>query len=282
MKSLMKSRYIKITAVLVIVVAMALYLVLDLVKIDYGKIARKVQEEANRTPQGVTLEADSHESGGYILMVKSGGYVVEDRDGDTLYKTDCISPWLPNKEGCIVEGLEDGRQRVFNFYTGETEYITEAGEEISKISKDLTEPAWIIEGYRDSGTRPKQFSNNAWERMDLNEFFYLLDENYQVAGEGYLFSYMEAAGEYVYGSRFENVDYSSKKKLDDKGFWGCDAQCVMNTKGEILYEGDAETSISIDSDMKAVMVFSEEPVGWTYIGLEGKDKGRVLKEEWQR
>lgn len=282
MKDLIKSRYIKMTAALILAVTIGLYMIFAVIKIDYGKISRKVREEANRTPQGVTLEVDHHEDGGYILMVKSGGYVVEDQEGEILYRTDCISPWLPDKEGCIVEGLEDGRQRVFNFYTGETEYVTGEKEEISKKSKDLTEPAWIIEGYRDSGTRPKQFSNKALERMDLNKFFYLLDENYQVAGDGYLFSYMEAAGEYVYGARFENVDYSSREKLDNKGFWGCDAQCVMNAKGEILYEGETEASISVDSDMKAVMVFSEEPTGWTYIGLEGKDKGRILKEEWQR
>lgn len=285
MKTLIKSRYIRITAVALAAVAIGAYLLLLLIDVDTAKIKSKADSRSKPPTHMYSVYEEEHVSGKYTLRGNgSKGYRIEDKEGNLLYETKNLDPWFPAEEGLLVETLEDGRSRVVDLYTGQAKYVTEPGEEISKRTKELTEPGWIIYGSFEDGRKAKPSGDNMWEVIGMKDYYYLRDKDFEVAGDGYLFSDLYPSGAYLYGSRLHDIDYMSKekmKKLKKDAIWWCDIELVMNAKGEVLYEEHEGRNIMVDGDMKAVMVASSEPIGWIYIGLEGEDKGKVIKEEWQ-
>lgn len=285
MKTLIKSRYIKITAAILAVIAIGAYLLLSAFDIDPAKIKSKADSKSKPPTHMYSVYEEEHVSGKYTLSGNgSKGYRIEDKKGKLLYETKCLDPWFPKEEGFLVETLEDGRSRVIDLYTGKTKYVTESGEEISKRTKDLTEPGWIIYGNLEDGRKAKPVSDNMWDMVGMKDYYYLRNQDFEVAGDGYLFSDLYPSGTYLCGYRLHDIDYMSREKmnkLEDGEFWGCDIQLVMNTKGEVLYEEHKGRNLSIYEELKAVRVTMENPAGWIYIGLEGENKGKVIKEEWQ-
>lgn len=285
MKELIKSRYFKITATALAVIAMGAYLLMSVLDVDPARIKEKSDSKSKPPTHMYSVYKDEHISGKYTLSGNgSKGYRVEDKEGKLLYETKCMDPWFPKEEGLLVETLKDGRSRVIDLYTGKPVYVTEPGEEISKRTKNLTEPGWIIYGTLEDGRKAEAVSDNVWDMIGMKDYYYFRNQDFEVAGDGYLFSDLDSSGTYLYGYRRHNIDYMSKEKmesLEDGEFWGCDIELVMNTKGEVLYEEHEERSIIVDEELKAVMVESNNPKGWVYIGLEGENKGKVIKEEWQ-
>ena len=172
-----------------------------------------------------TKETVYAERGNYVIVEQNDVYTIKTAEGEVLYTAKGLYPEFTEKEGYIIDTTSPGKSGIVNFLTGEVVY--EPGENDSIISNVLG--YWIVETEISDG--------GAWSSV----YYYLLDENFEIAMDGKMFDDWSSTDKYIYGQMLVNEDYYTKEELSKYEVFGPSPDskhCVINKNGEIVYETD--------------------------------------------
>ena len=246
LREALSSKYIK-TAVLFIAILTAL------VCIGSNSLGVSIQKEVSKDKI-----VDSH--GEYVLVEKNRQCTVQTKDGEIVYTAIDRNPYFASKVGHIVDETSEEKKGVINFLTGETVYVPKGDDTIAMNKAGF----WIIE----TTIKKSEISGvNAW---------YVLDENFEIALEGAMFTAIDGTEKYIYGQMLVNENYYNKEDLAKYETFGPGAEiknCVIDKNGKIVYTSD-EAIYSMDGDR--IKVASEKTARYIYIDIftgETEDAG---------
>ena len=241
-----ESKYIKITISLVIVLIAVFFVMGNSLEIN-------LQKEASK-------EKIFGEKGEYLIVGKDHQITVQTKDGEVVYTAIGSSPYFAEKEGYIVDKTPIGKVGVVNFLTGETVFVPEGDDTIFANKAGF----WIIETIV---RRDEVAGTYAW---------YVLDENFELAMDGRMFTAVDGTDKYIYGQMLVNENYYNKENLANYETFGPHAEiknCVIDRSGEIVYTSDKHI-YSMDGDR--VKVDSERSGRYKYVDIytgETEDAG---------
>lgn len=245
-KTAFESKYIRVSALLIIVFLVMVCLLGD-------SMVENIQKEALK--EKIFAEKD-----GYIIIGKDHTITVQTRDGKIVYTAIGSNPYFAEQEGCIVDKTPIGKTGVVNFLTGETVFVPE-GDDTLYMNKA---GYWIIETLIEKNEVTGTY---AW---------YVLDENFELALDGSMFTAVDGTEKYIYGQMLVNENYYNREELAKYETFGPHAQiknCVIDRSGEIVYISDKHI-YSMDGDR--VKVDSEKTGRYKYVDIytgETEDAG---------
>lgn len=245
-KTAFESKYIKISMLLIVIL-------LVLVCVLGNSLGTNMQKEASK-------EKIFAEKGDYIIIGKDHKITVQTRDGEVVYKVNGSSPYFAEKEGYIVDKTPIGKTGVVNFLTGETVFVPQGDDTLAMNKAGYWVVETLIEKSEVTGTY-------AW---------YVLDENFELALDGTMFTAVDGTDEYIFGQMLVNENYYNKEDLAKYETFGPQPQirhCVIDRKGEIVYTSD-KYIYSMDGDR--VKVDSEKTGRYKYVNIytgETEDAG---------
>ena len=215
------------------------------------------------------LNAELHQSGEYMVgnvIGEPNGWAIEDvMTGEILLESD--RPLiLPQQKGYVIKlGTEDGSERdqIINLSTGETEYTAGQWESIIDGNCGFWE-IWYAEAYEYQG-RP-----GTWHCK------YILDENYEPAFDGQLFSDIYLTDKVICGEMRNVATLEAFREHADSS----DYVCIMTYDGEILYKMPPESkSMLMDAFGNYAVMRDNNDKNWL---LEVEVHGGVIRHRMDR
>ncbi len=245
-KTAFESKYIKVSALLAVIL-------LVLVCVLGDSIVENIQEEASK-------EKIFAEKGDYIIIGKDHEITVQTRDGEVVYTAIGQDPYFAEKEGYLVDETQTGKTGVVNFLTGEIAFVPQGDDTITMNKAGYWIIQTLIEKNEVTGTY-------AW---------YVLDENFELALDGTMFTAVDGTDKYIYGQMLLNENYYNKEELAKYETFGPHAEirnCVIDRNGDIVYTSDKHI-YSMDGDR--IKVGSEKTGRYKYVDIytgETEDAG---------
>lgn len=236
-----ESKYIRVT-LLVVCVLVAVFCVAASWRGEYIR-TEKMQENIY------------DERGDYIIVEQNDVYTVKNKEGEALYTALGLYPEFTDKEGYIIDTTSPGRSGVVNFLTGEVVYETE--EEDSIVVNRIG--FWIVE---------TQISDGG---MGSAVYYYLLDDNFEIAMNGLMLNDWSSTEDYIYGQMLVNENYYNKEELSKYKVFGPHPDiehCVINREGEIVYTSD-EYIYEMEGDR---VVIQDEEGDYVYVDIYTGEK----------
>lgn len=215
------------------------------------------------------LNAELHRSGEYMVgntIGETNGWAVEDAvTGEILLESD--RPLiLPQQKGYVIKlGSEDGTERdqIISLSTGEAEYTAGQWETIIDGNGGFWE-IWYDEAYEYQGRPGHRFCK------------YMLDENYEPAFDGQLFSNIYLTDSIICGEMRNVAALEAFREDSDPS----DFVFVMNYDGEILYQMQPESKcMLIDASGSYAVMRDNNNKNWL---LEVQENGGVIRHRMDK
>ena len=245
-KTAFESKYIRVSALLIIVFLVMVCLLGD-------SMVKNIQKEASK-------EKMFAEKGDYVIVGKNHNITVQTREGEVVYTAIGSNPYFAEKEGYLVDKTPIGKTGVVNFLTGATVFVPQGDDTIAMNKAGY----WIIETLIEKNEVTGTY---AW---------YVLDENFELALDGTMFTAVDGTEKYIYGQMLVNENYYNKEELAKYETFGPHAEiknCVIDKNGKIVYISD-KYIYSMDGDR--IKVDSERSGRYKYVDIytgETEDAG---------
>ncbi|MBQ8562539.1 MAG: hypothetical protein IJ443_01450 [Firmicutes bacterium] len=210
------------------------------------------------------LNAVLHQSGEYMVgnvIDEVNGWAIEDSaTGEILLESDCPLILTQQKGYVIKLGSEDGGQRdqIINLKTGEAEYTADQWEMVKDGNAGFWE-IWYEEVYEYQGRPGTRFCK------------YILDENYELAFDGQLFSEIYLTDAVICGEMRNAATLEAFREKSDPS----DFVFIMNYDGQMLYKMQPESKcMMIDAFGNYAVMRDNNNKNWL---LEVQENGGVIR-----
>ncbi len=144
-----------------------------------------------------------HISGEYkVVRIDDIGYAIVDMDGNTLYESEGYISMF-NKPGYIHNRLTMYYDSIYNFYTGEAEWMAVYGESVD----DYWNGHWILYSIVNS-------SHYEGEEDKSFPMFYMMEDDYTIDKDSMLFTYLDGNESCLVGKRILGNTYETRSNLN--------------------------------------------------------------------
>ena len=265
LKVMLKSKYIRIFAVIILAISIASCFTAGLLVTAIEDIVANMPERpANNPGSGKYMTYTMGHPSGYTAKGNDSGWKIIADSGDVIYETE-KKVELANRAGYIYEIDDNGIYSIVNLKSGKVEWTCAENE----IITDDDAGFWVIKVKVDE---EKFFSQN---------YYYLLDENYKIGADGVIFnelgndSSLGHMENYIYGQREVNYTMDERSGIEDRE--KANESCAINSDGKTVYTTtEGEILYVVDGD-KAWVTFNHSEKDDVYVSLAGPKRGQIVE-----
>ena len=259
-KVMLKSKYIRVFALIILVISVISCITANsLVSTLENVIANIPEKDLDDTGSGKYMTYKMEHPSGYTAEGKDSGWRIVAENGDLIYET-ANKIELPKRAGYVYETDKNGTKSIVNLESGQVEWTLAENENFAIDDAGF----WVIEV----------------EVPDGQNYFYLLDENYQYGADGVIFNAinndksLKNIENYIYGRR--EVNYTMNNKDGIETGERLSDSCVIDSNGEVVYS-TTEGYVWYITEDKARIEFNHSEKDDVYVSLVGKRKGQIVE-----